>query len=87
MNVVIGNIISLTISGRPLSSAEPYEFLLKLRNITWETNYVIVSQYALGMMGRRKLRIPENRTLYGRVFVSFCQPSVSPPPPPPVAHH
>jgi hypothetical protein len=26
-----------------LSSAEPYEFLVKLRNITWETNYVIVS--------------------------------------------
>jgi hypothetical protein len=47
----------------PLSSAEPYEFLVKLRNITWETNYVIVSQNALGMMGRRKL----------------CQPSVSPP--------
>ena len=40
----------------PLSSAEPYEFLVKLRNITWETNYVIVSQNALGMMGRRKLR-------------------------------
>jgi hypothetical protein len=39
----------------PLSSAEPYEFLVKLRNITWETNYVIVSQNALGMMGRRKL--------------------------------
>jgi hypothetical protein len=39
-----------------LSSAEPYEFLVKLRNITWETNYVIVSQNALGMMGRRKLR-------------------------------
>ena len=38
----------------PLSSAEPYEFLVKLRNITWETNYVIVSQNALGMMGRRK---------------------------------
>jgi hypothetical protein len=37
----------------PLSSAEPYEFLVKLRNITWETNYVIVSQNALGMMGRR----------------------------------
>ena len=34
----------------PLSSAEPYEFLVKLRNITWETNYVIVSQNALGMM-------------------------------------
>ena len=32
----------------PLSSAEPYEFLVKLRNITWETNYVIVSQNALG---------------------------------------
>ena len=30
-----------------LSSAEPYEFLVKLRNITWETNYVIVSQNAL----------------------------------------
>jgi hypothetical protein len=29
------------------------EFLVKLRNITWETNYVIVSQNALGMMGRR----------------------------------
>jgi hypothetical protein len=39
----------------PLSSAEPYEFLVKLRNITWETIYVIVSQNALGMMGRRKL--------------------------------
>ena len=39
-----------------LSSAEPYEFLVKLRNITWETNYVIVCQNALGMMGRRKLR-------------------------------
>jgi hypothetical protein len=50
----------------PLSSAEPYEFLVKLRNITWETNYVIVSQNALGMMGRRKLR-------------TFCQPSISPP--------
>ena len=37
-----------------LSSAELYEFLVKLRNITWETNYVIVSQNALGMMGRRK---------------------------------
>ena len=32
-----------------LSSAEPYEFLVKLRNITWETNYVIVSQNALGI--------------------------------------
>jgi hypothetical protein len=31
-------------------------YLVKLRNITWETNYVIVSQNALGMMGRRKLR-------------------------------
>ena len=31
-----------------LSSAEPYEFLVKLRNITWETNYVIVRQNALG---------------------------------------
>jgi hypothetical protein len=29
-----------------LSSAEPYNFLVKLRNITWETNYVIVSQNA-----------------------------------------
>ena len=38
-----------------LSSSVPYEFLLKLRNITWETNYVIVSQNALAMMGRRKL--------------------------------
>ena len=28
----------------------------KIRNITWETNYLIVSQNALGMMGRRKLR-------------------------------
>ena len=28
----------------PLSSEEPYEFLVKLRNITWETNYVIVSK-------------------------------------------
>ena len=27
----------------PLSSAEPYEFLVKLRNITWETNYVMSS--------------------------------------------
>jgi hypothetical protein len=26
------------------SSAEPYECLVKLRKITWETNYVIVSQ-------------------------------------------
>jgi hypothetical protein len=41
-----------------LSSAEPYEFLVKLRNITWETNYVIVSQNALGMMGRRKPLTP-----------------------------
>jgi hypothetical protein len=41
----------------PLSSAEPYKFLVKLRNITWETNYVIVSQNTLGMMGRRKLRL------------------------------
>jgi hypothetical protein len=40
-----------------LSSAEPYEFLVKLRNITWETNYVIVSQNALGMMERLKLRL------------------------------
>jgi hypothetical protein len=32
-----------------------YEFLVKFRNITWETNYVIVSQNALGMIGRRKL--------------------------------
>jgi hypothetical protein len=32
--------------GGALSSAEPYEFLVKLRNITWETNYVIVSQIA-----------------------------------------
>ena len=39
-----------------LSSTEPYEFLVKLRNITWEINYAIVSQNALGMMGRRKLR-------------------------------
>jgi hypothetical protein len=31
-----------------LSSAEPYEFLVKLRNITWETIYVFVSQNALG---------------------------------------
>jgi hypothetical protein len=46
-----------------LSSAEPYEFLVKLRNITWEANYVIVSQNALG------------------IFVTFCQPSISPPPP------
>ena len=30
-----------------LSSAEPYEFLVKLRNITWETNYVIFCQNAL----------------------------------------
>ena len=45
-----------------LSSAEPYEFLVKLRNITWETNYVIVSQNALGMMGRRKLRFVNHRS-------------------------
>jgi hypothetical protein len=36
-----------------LSSAQPYEFLVKLRNTTSETNDVIVSQNALGMMGRR----------------------------------
>jgi hypothetical protein len=48
--------------GLPLSSAEPYEFLVKLRNITWETNYVIVSQNALGMMGRRKLRFVNHRS-------------------------
>jgi hypothetical protein len=46
----------------PLSSAEPYEFLVKLRNITWETNYVIVSQNALGMMGRRKLHFVNHRS-------------------------
>jgi hypothetical protein len=46
-----------------LSSAEAYEFLVKLRNITWETNYVIVSQNALGMMGRRNIDItPPSRT-------------------------
>jgi hypothetical protein len=45
-----------------LSSAEPYEFLVKLRNITWEINYVIVSQNALGMMGRRKLHFVNHRS-------------------------
>ena len=38
-----------TLASQPLSSAEPYEFLVKLRNITWETNYVIVSQNALDL--------------------------------------
>jgi hypothetical protein len=51
-----------------LSSAEPYEFLVKLRNITWETNYVIVSQNALGMMGRRKLRKATVVRLWGRLY-------------------
>ena len=48
----------MVIGVRPHSSAEPYEFLVKLRNITWETNYVIVSQNVLGMMGRRKRSPP-----------------------------
>jgi hypothetical protein len=37
---------SLCLNYKSLSFAEPYEFLVKLRNITWETNYVIVSQNA-----------------------------------------
>ena len=59
-------VLFVTLSMLPLSSAEPYEFLVKLRNITWETNYVIVSQNALGMMGRRKLRkaLPSELNLF-----------------------
>jgi hypothetical protein len=45
-----------------LSSAEPYEFLVKLRNITWETNYVIFSQNALGMMSTIRLTPPSRTT-------------------------
>ena len=47
----------------PLSSAEPYEFLVKLRNITCETNYVIVSQNTLG-------RVVSYNELYGD-FLNF----------------
>jgi hypothetical protein len=56
--------VGLEVSPESLSSAEPYEFLVKLRNITWETNYVIVSQNALGMMGRRKLRKASELNLF-----------------------
>ena len=48
-------------AGIPLSSAEPCEFLVKLRNTTWETNYVIVSQNALDVNHRSHTPPPPPR--------------------------
>jgi hypothetical protein len=62
----------------PLSSAKPYEFLVKLRNITWETNYVIVSQNALGMMGRRKPSVspPPRRAPLNVLYYPYIIPTI-----------